>query len=165
MLLQWIYGKPVVIRYPRGQEAKEKIEKQEKIELGKAEILQKGKDITILAIGKMVEKAIKVAKKLEKEKKEVEIINVRFLKPLDEETILQSIQKTKKVITIEDNILTGGLASHVERLLIEHPIENVKLQTYGWKDNFVEHGKVEELETLYGLDVESITSKVKELFY
>lgn len=157
-------GKPVVIRYPRGQEAKEKIEKQESIELGKAEMIKQGKDITIIAIGRMVEKAIKVAKKLEEEGKEVEVINTRFIKPLDKETILKSAQKTKRVITIEDNILMGGLASHIEELFVKEPIEQLKFKAFGWKDSFIEHGKVEELETQYGLNVENIVQEAKHLF-
>ena len=149
----------MVIRYPRGGQ-QETFEKHEKIELGKAEILQEGEDLTILAIGRMVERAIEVAKKLEKENKKVEIINVRFLKPLDEQTILKSIEKTKKVITIEDNILTGGLTSHIEHLLIKNGMENIKFKGFGWKDSFIQHGKVEELEKLYGLDAESIANYI-----
>ncbi len=101
---------------------------------------------------------------MEKQQKQVEIINVRFLKPLDKQTILQSMQKTKRGITLEDNILEGGLASHIENLLLENPIENFKLQTYGWKNCFVEHGKPEELEALYGLDVETIVKNAKTLW-
>ena len=153
--MQLNYGKPVVIRYPRGGQ-QETFEKHEKIELGKAEILQEGEDITILSLGKMVGRATEVAKELEKKQIKAEVINVRFLKPLDEETILKSIQKTKKVITIEDNILTGGLASHVEHMLIKNELADVQCKSFGWKDSFIEHGKVEELEKLYGLDVESI---------
>ena len=149
---------PVVIRYPRGGESKEvKFEKHEEIKQGKAEILKEGKDVTIIAIGRMVEKAVKVANILEQEEKSVEIINARFLKPLDKNTIINSINKTKNVITIEDNILTGGLASHIENLIVENELQEVKLQSYGWKDEFIKHGKVEELEKIYGLDEETIS--------
>ena len=101
--------KPVAIRYPRGGEGKIKFEETKKIELGKAEILKEGTDITIVAIGKMVQKAMELVKKLEKDSINVEVINARFLKPLDKELILKSAEKTKKVITIEDAILKGGL--------------------------------------------------------
>ena len=149
---------PVVIRYPRGGESKEvKFKKHEEIKQGKAEILKEGKDVTIIAIGRMVEKAVKVANIIEQEEKSVEIINARFLKPLDKNTIINSINKTKNVITIEDNILTGGLASHIENLIVENELQEVKLQSYGWKDEFIKHGKVEELEKLYGLDEETIS--------
>ena len=154
---------PVVIRYPRGGESKEvKFEKHEEIKQGKAELLKEGKDVTIIAIGRMVEKAVKVANILEKEGKSVEIINARFLKPLDKNTILNSINKTKNVITIEDNILNGGLASHIEQLIVENEIKEVKLKSYGWKDEFIKHGKVEELEKLYGLDEETIAFNFRD---
>jgi len=102
-------NKPVAIRYPRGGEGKIKFKECNDIELGKAEIVKKGTNITIVAIGKMVERAFEVAEFLQKENIDVEIINARFLKPLDKETILKSIEKTKAVITLEDGILKGGL--------------------------------------------------------
>ena len=151
---------PVVIRYPRGTESKEiEFDKHEEIKQGKAEILKEGNDVTIVAIGKMVEKAIKVASRLEQEGKSVEVINARFLKPLDEQIILNSVNKTENVITIEDNVLTGGLASSVEQLLIKNNVQINKFQKYGWRDEFIEHGKVEELEKKYGLDEETISNK------
>ena len=96
--------KPVVIRYPRGgEDAKIKFEKHDKIEEGKAEIIQEGSSITIIAIGKMVAKAMQMAEDLAKQEgKKTEVINARFLKPLDEKTIKASIEKTKNVITLED---------------------------------------------------------------
>lgn len=112
----------------------------------------------------MVERALEVSNILEKQGRSVEIINSRFLKPLDNETILKSIQKTKRIITIEDNTLIGGLASAVQKLLIENKVDNFKFQSFGWKDKFIEHGKVEELEILYKLDAQSIANKTKELF-
>ena len=88
-------NKPVVIRYPRGGEEKTKLEKHEELKLGKAEILKEGKDITIVAIGKRVAKATEMAEKLKQNEIDVEVINARFLKPLDKETIKTSIEKTK----------------------------------------------------------------------
>lgn len=108
-------NRPVAIRYPRGGEGNIKFEKCEEIVLGKAEILQEGEDITIIAIGKMAESAIEVSNLLKKQGIKVEVINARFLKPFDEETILKSISKTKKVITIEDGILKGGLRKYSYR--------------------------------------------------
>ena len=102
-------NKPVIIRYPRGGEGKTAFEKHSNIELGKAEVIKEGKDLTIVVIGKMVERAQEVAKMLEKENIDAEIINARFLKPLDKETILKSAEKTKNVVTIEDGLIEGGL--------------------------------------------------------
>jgi len=155
------YNGPTIIRYPRGAEGKEKFDKHDEIKVGKSEVLLKGKDITIIAIGKMVGKAVEVAKTLEKEKIEAEVINTRFLKPIDEKVILKSIQKTKRVITIEDNIIKGGLANSVNDLILKNNRERVKIKNIGYS-SFVEHGKTEELEAKYGLTVEKIIDIIKE---
>ena len=149
--------KPVFVRYPRGGE-NYKFEKVEKIELGKSEIIQNGTDLSIIAIGKMVGRAKEVANLLPE--KSIEIINARFLKPLDEKTILKSIQKTKHVVTIEDNLLRGGLGTAIIELINKSNIENVKVKTFGYDDIFVEHGKVEELEEKYGLTAEKIAKDI-----
>lgn len=94
--------KPVAIRYPRGGDSNVKFDECEEINLGKAEIIKEGKDLSIIAIGKMVERAVEVSQMLKNENINAEIINARFLKPLDKETIINSVRKTKKVITIED---------------------------------------------------------------
>ena len=153
--------KPVVIRYPRGgEETNISFEKHEKIEQGKAEILREGKDISIVAIGKMVSKAEEVASILEKQNLSVEVINARFLKPFDEQEILNSIQKNQKVITIEDGITKGGLGSNVMEIIQKNCMEGIKLQMFGYPDEFIKHGSVEEIEKLYGLTAEQIAEKV-----
>ena len=149
-------AKPVVIRYPRGGEAKEKFENHSKIKYGKSEILKTGKDISIIAIGKTVERALKVSKMLENDNIEAEVINARFLKPFDKETIKESIEKTKKVITIEDGTIINGLATAVKELIIEENIKDVEIQNYSYPDKFIEHGNVEELEKLYKQNAEFI---------
>lgn len=140
--------KPVVIRYPRGEEDSEiKFERHSKIESNKAEIIQEGTDITIIAIGKMVARAMKMAKKIEQEQhKSIEIINARFLKPLDEETIINSIGKTKNVITIEDGTKINGLATVIKELIVDNNIQNIKMTTHAYPDEFIPHGSVEQLE-------------------
>ena len=153
---------PVVIRYPRGTENKKiKFDKQEKIELGKSEILTQGEDITIVAIGKMVAKAFEVKEELEKEGKTAEVINARFLKPFDEQTIINSMKKTKNIITLEDNTIIGGLASKVEELVSKNKENNIQFKAFGLPDKFIEHGKVEELEEMYKLDAKSIAKEIK----
>ena len=166
-------NKPVVIRYPRGGEDEYKMEKQEKIEQGKAEILKEGQDLTIIAIGKTVARAMKVAEKLEEmsnreqdvdepHKKTVEVINARFLKPIDKDTIKKSIEKTKNVITIEDGTIINGLATAVQEIICEEKIEGVEVKNFAYPDKFIQHGGVEELEKIYGLDEQTIiASEVK----
>lgn len=78
---------------------------------------------------------------------------MRFLKPFDENLILESIEKTKKVITIEDNMKNGGLYSRTVELLNG---KNISVKGFGYPNTYVKHGSVEEIEKEYGLDVESI---------
>lgn len=156
-------NEPVVIRYPRGCEGKIKFDKCDDIKLGKAEVIKKGKDLTIMAIGKMVERAVEVSDILKEQNIDCEIINARFVKPLDYNTIERSIRKTKNVITIEDGILKGGLGSSVMEFINEYKIEDVFVKMYGYDDVFVQHGSVEELEKLYGLDAKSIALSIQIL--
>ena len=151
---------PTAIRYPKGEEnigVSDQGDPKNKIELGKAEIIKEGKDMTICAIGKMVAKAIEVANILSNI--DIEIINVRFLKPIDEKTILNSINKTKKLVTIEDNVLKGGLASAIREIINN----DVKMQSFGYPDKFIEHGNIEQIEMAYGLDASSIAEKIEKI--
>ena len=154
--------KPVVIRYPRGGEDKEKFEKHEKIEDGKADISKEGNHIAIFAIGKTVARGMKIAKKLKEKDIDAEIINVRFLKPLDKETIKKSIEKTKNVITIEDGTIINGLGTTIKELIVDENIEDVKIKAYAYPDKFIQHGSVDELEKIYHLDEESIIKDLLE---
>ena len=151
--------KPVLIRYPRGGE-QISFNSSEKISLGKAEILRQGSDITIIAIGKMVSRAVEVAEELEENGINATVINARFLKPLDNETILKNIIGKKKVVTIEDGTVIGGLGSKVEELIFENKI-NIELEKIAYPDVFVKHGSVDEIERKYGLDVGSIVECLK----
>lgn len=157
-------NKPVVIRYPRGGESEYKIEKQETLTLGKAEILKRGENLTIIAIGKTVAKAMKIAEAIEEERKNVtiEVINARFLKPIDIETIKNSMKKTKHVITLEDGTLINGLATAIQEIIVEEKLENVRFRKYAYPDQFIQHGTVEELEKVHGIDEESIKKQMEE---
>ncbi|MCF0124625.1 MAG: 1-deoxy-D-xylulose-5-phosphate synthase [Clostridia bacterium] len=154
-------GKPVVIRYPRGGEDKEELLGKTKIEYGKAEILKEGKDISIIAIGKTVARAKKVADKLNEKGLDAEIINARFLKPLDRKTMKNSIEKTKNVITIEDGTIINGLGTSIKELIVDEEIKEVIIKNYSYPDKFIEHGSVEELEKKYKQDVDSIVNEMK----
>ena len=159
--------KPVVIRYPRGGEDKYKFGNCKDIENGKAEVLQEGKDLSIIAIGKTVARAMKVAEEIEKNEFQdrqlsVQVINARFLKPLDKETIKNSIIKTKNVITIEDGTIINGLGTAIKELIVDEKLEGINLKTYGYPDKFIEHGSVDELEKRYFLDEDTIVKDFLE---
>lgn len=143
-------NKPVVIRYPRGGENEDiKFEKCDKINLGKAEILKQGNDISIIAIGNKVAKAMEIAENYKEEGKNVEVINARFIKPLDVETIKKSIEKTKKVITIEDGTKINGLGTAIKELIVDEKISDVEIEIQAYPDEFIKHGTVQELEKIY----------------
>ena len=152
--------KPVVIRYPRGGE--NKISKYEKLKYGKSELLESGKDLSIISIGKTVSKAINVSKLLKKDNISCDVINVRFLKPLDTKTILKSINKTRKVIVIEDGTINGGLCSSIKELLVDNNI-SVKAKYYAYPDEFIKQGSVDEIEKKYGFDEKSIYEDIINL--
>ena len=128
------FNGPILIRYPRGGEGKLKLKCNEKIVLGKSELLKEGSDVTIIAIGKMVEKAVEVADEFSKIGVNAEIINARFLKPFDENKIIESIEKTKNVITIEDGFIKGGLATTVNELIAKNGIIDVNIKNCGYYD-------------------------------
>ena len=153
------YRFPIFIRYPRGGEGGIKFDKHEKVKLGTSELLRKGSDVTIIAIGKMVERAMAVAEALSKFDIDAEVINARFLKPFDNSNVLDSIEKTGNVITIEDGLLRSGLATTVNELIVKNNITDVHIENFGYDDKYVKHGSVSELEKINGLDVENIVRK------
>ena len=154
---------PVVIRYPRGGEIYSK-ETNNSIELGRAEVLKKGTDITIIGIGKTVNRAFEVEEELRKNNISVELINARFLKPLDKRTIKKSLLKTKKVVVIEDNTIIGGLSSSIKELIIDEKLKDIMILTYAYPDEFIPHGTVSELEKQYNQNKEIIIHDIKKLF-
>lgn len=146
-------NKPIAIRYPKNsKEIKTKINK---IEYGKAEIIEKGKDITIIAIGKMVNKAIEVREMLLKENIKATVINARFIKPLDVKTITKEINNKKLLVTIEDNIKETGLGEK-----IKSEFNNINVLTFGYPDKYISHGKIEEIENDYNLSSEKIYKRI-----
>ncbi len=152
------YDKPIAIRYPRGGEGEYKFTKHNKIMLGKSEVIKEGTDVTILGIGKMTERAMEVAELLEQDNISVEVINARFAKPIDIKTITESINKTKLLVTIEDNSISGGFGEGVKA-----SIRNCNIINFAYPDKFIKHGSVPELEEKYGLNKEAIYKKIKEI--
>ncbi len=154
--------KPVVIRYPRGSE-EIKFEKKSNIEYGKAEIIEEGTDITIIAIGKMVARAKRISDKLKKENIKSEVINARFIKPLDENEILKSVDKTKCVITIEDGTEVGGLGSRISEMLFKLSDKKIKFHKFAYPDEFIVHGDISDLERKYNIYDEYIVNYSKNM--
>jgi len=151
-------GKPMAIRYPRGTEDSYAFDKSKRIELGKGELLREGEDLTIVAIGKMVPYAMQVAEKLHEDKIEAEVINIRFMKPLDIKMIEKSLEKTNRLYTIEDNDIHGGLGETIKANLSKC----YKTKIFAYPDEFIKHGSIPEIEKKYGLDVEAIYEEIKK---
>ncbi len=158
-------NKPIAIRYPRGGEDKFEFKKHETIQLGKAEVLKEGNDLTIIALGKTVAKAMKVADRLEnKNDFSVEVINLRFLKPLDKDAILKSVLKTRNVVTIEDGYILNGMGNCIVNFVNDQQVKNINIINLGYPDKFIKQGNTEEIEKKYGLDVENIEKIIEDKF-
>ncbi|MDF2523871.1 MAG: 1-deoxy-D-xylulose-5-phosphate synthase [Clostridiales bacterium] len=153
---------PIAIRYPRGKGQEELIEASSVI-YGKAALLKSGKDLSIIAAGNMVENALKVAENLKQYNIDAEVINTRFIKPLDEKCIIGSATKTRHVVSIEDNSACGGLGSSILGLLNKNNC-NVKTRIFGFPDQPVYQGSRDELFKKYKLDSESITHEILKWF-
>jgi 1-deoxy-D-xylulose-5-phosphate synthase len=157
------YGKPVSIRYPRGACLGVDMAGEPKdIPLGKGELIQCGKDVTIVALGTMVEPAMEAAKRLEKSGTDAGVVNARFVKPLDEELIIGEAVRTGKVLTVEEGALQGGFGSAVMELFEERGL-NVMVKRLGAPDRFIEHGGQTELLSELGLDANGIEAAARAL--
>lgn len=157
------YNNPCAIRYPRGKGIGVPLDAEFKeIPLGKAEVLKEGKDVIILAIGYPTHLALLASLELEKEGISVAVVNVRFLKPLDREKILNDLKKYKRVLVIEENTLYGGLSSAIAELIVE---ENLRLffDKIALPDHFIEYGEQQFLREKYGISVKNIKSKIYSL--
>ena len=153
---------PVAIRYPRGAGTGNiKEDGFEILEIGRGEILEKGEDAIVIALGRMVGVALKANKLLKDKGISTTVVNARFVKPLDEKLILDLVRKNKKIFTIEENVLYGGFGSAVAELFVDRNISNIKMTRFGIKDKFITHGKVSILLKEVGLDSE----KIAELIY
>ncbi len=154
--------KPIAIRYPRGRgETKDWQKPFEKIEIGKAKRLKSGTKIAVLSTGIMatnVEKAIANCSDSEK----VAHYHFPFIKPIDENTLLEISNTYKHIITIEDGVIIGGFGSSVNKYIIDKK-SPLSILNLGIPDNFIEHGSVEELQQICKIDVKNIINQLNIL--
>lgn len=156
LLLAVKMEKPVAIRYPRGQGRGVNLATNPTFNIGEAEIITEGDKVAILTIGPLVESAKQAADLLLQVGIHCTVLNCRFAKPLPRETILYWARRVNHLITVEDNVLTGGFGSAVLELLAEAGIRKLQVSRLGYPDHFIEAGTIEELHALYGLDAEGI---------
>ncbi len=153
---------PVSLRYPRGYATgtKDNSASRKPIQTGKAEVIKEGKDLIFMPVGSSYSDALRVVEELENNHKlSVKIINPRFVKPFDEEILNEIISSGIPIVTLEDNVLSGGFGSMIAEKLIDRQAAN-KLLRLGLPDNFVQHGSIKELKAMLGLDTQSIVTKI-----
>lgn len=152
---------PMAIRYPRGDACDLWKEKRAPIESGKAEVLCEGTEVALFAIGSMVETAWKVMEKLQERGISATVVNARFAAPLDKECICGLAQKHRLLVTLEENVASGGMGEHVAALLMEEQ-SRIKLLRIAVPDMFVEHGDVDTLYRVLGMDADTVTNRICE---
>ena len=154
---------PSAIRYPRGAVAgvARKPEPQ-KLPVGKAEVLADGSDVAIFGLGPMVSLARELAALMERDGYSAAVVNARFVKPLDRELIERYARRVAAFVTFEDHVKMGGFGSAVVEALDEMGLA-VPVVRIGWPDQFIEHGKVEELRARYGLTADAAYAQVLPL--
>lgn len=150
---------PVAIRYPRGEACDLWKEMRSPIEKGRAEILAEGSRVALFAIGSMVETAWQVRKLLLEQGIDATVVNARFAAPVDMECVEYLAQTHELLVTMEENVRSGGMGEHVAAALLEKGMD-VSLLRVAIPDRFVEHGSVEQLKKALGLDAESVTEQI-----
>lgn len=155
------YGGPIAIRYPRGEAYAGLSQFRAPIEYGKSEWIYREQEILLLAVGSMVKTAEEVRERLKAEGHACSLLNVRFVKPIDEEAILEALPGHSLLVTLEENVASGGFGEKVRTFLDEQGAE-CRFLAVTLPDAYVEHGNVEVLKKEVGIDAESIAARVKE---
>lgn len=150
-------GRPVALRYPRGNALGVPLsEGFTEVEVGKAEVLSEGSELTIIALGNTVSPSVKVAERLNASGRSVGVINARFVKPLDKELILAIAGKTGRIMTVEENLLAGGFGSAVIEVLMDGGMGGIPVKRLGVGDVYVEQGTQTQIRRRLGLDEQGI---------
>lgn len=154
---------PVAIRYPRGEAYDGLEEYREPMVYGKSEMLFEGGEIALLAVGSMVETGVQVYEKMKEEGMHPSLVNARFVKPLDTRMLDRLAKNHRLLVTMEENVKTGGFGSAVLAYMSEkHPQVQVKIISL--PDQFIIHGSPELLKKTVGIDKDSIYTTIKEAY-
>lgn len=157
------YEGPAAVRYPRGEGIGVPLDEDfTELEIGKAEIVRDGGSIAILAVGTMVSAACKTAELLLKRGINCTVVNMRFIKPLDKECILQMADEMEAIVTMEENVLNGGFGSAVVELLADEG-RSIPVLRFGIPDEFIEQGTQSELREQCGLTPEQMSEKINDM--
>ncbi|HQE79530.1 MAG TPA: 1-deoxy-D-xylulose-5-phosphate synthase [Syntrophorhabdaceae bacterium] len=158
----YIYDRPVAVRYPRGDAQGVVLERElREIPIGTWEILRNGGDLTIVASGNTVYPCLAAAQILHENHIDCTVVNGRFIKPMDRELLIDVANRTKKILTVEENTVIGGFGSGILEVLSEEGIV-VPVKRIGIPDMFITHGTQKTLRKRIGIDTEGIVRKVLE---
>jgi len=156
---------PSAIRYPRGAVADVQCKPDPQVlPVGKAEVLSDGSDVAILGLGPMITYARELAERLERDGLTSAVINPRFIKPIDRDTLTQYARRVAAFVTFEDHVKMGGFGSAVLEALQEMGC-SVPVVRIGWPDQFIEHGKIDSLRAKYGLTVEEAYNQLQPFLH
>ena len=153
------YEHPIAVRYPRGLAYDGLKDYRAPIELGKSETIYEGSQVALLALGSMVATGQKVVSLLEKNGINASLINARFAMPFDKECIQELCAKHKLLVTMEENVQSGGFGEHVSAYIKENKID-IDVMTIAIPNAYVEHGNVDRLKQIVGIDAETIVSRI-----
>jgi 1-deoxy-D-xylulose-5-phosphate synthase len=156
------HASPCAIRYPKAT-ATTVAGDRTPVEFGKSEVLAWGEDGTIIAGGALLPECLAAAEQLRAEGLSIGVINARFLKPLDEETILRAIRQTAFVVSVEEAALMGGFGSAVLEAASSAGVDASRVRRLGIPDHYVEHGERSELLADLGLDAAGIAAACRTL--
>ena len=158
----YCYNRPCAIRYPRGEALGVPLESDFRlIEFGTWELLKDGEDIAIIACGNMVTVAMEVASVLDKDGIKAGVVNGRFIKPMDEKLLLDVASRSRRIITLEENVLIGGFGSGVSEALCRAEVY-MPFKSLGIPDVFITHGKQDTLRRSLSLDRDGIVRTILE---
>src|ERR1051325_3782532 len=151
------YSGPISFRYPRGDGWGVNIDSEmADLEIGKGQLMRRGKDLAIVAAGQTVVPAVRAAEDLATLGIDAAVVNMRFLKPLDRELLLQTAVRVPYLITVEDHALEGGLGSAVVELVSDHLASGPRVKRLGIPDRFISHGTQDELRRICGIAQQAI---------
>ena len=159
------FGGPMAIRYPRGEAYDGLKEFRAPIELGKSEMIYEGSEVCLIAVGSMMDTALQVRERLIKEGHDATLINARFVKPIDENMVDIANRGHKLIVTLEENVLTGGFGERFRQLYDEKTPEDqrIKMINIAIPDEFVEHGAPDILKSGLKMDMASVFARIIEV--
>ncbi|MDA8228179.1 MAG: 1-deoxy-D-xylulose-5-phosphate synthase [Desulfitobacterium hafniense] len=154
---------PVAMRYPRSVGQGVDIEEGLKeLPIGRAEVIKDGSDVAIFGLGPITYTCLSAAQELRHRGVDAAVVNLRFINPLDKDIILHFARKTRRIITVEDHVLSGGIGSAVLEILSDYGLTDVKVERIGY-EGFVEQGAISLLHQANGLSVKGILSAIDRL--